>query len=237
MRNVIRRVCSQFKDGRVFKNILSRQEPKYVAEGKQDNERQKAIRMLLENNEMDNQTKLTTYALWYFHGDPEMEALLTYAGDYCIDANYVIQLLEQPKEYQNYRTIRSFLKQALSASEAHIKKQTIKELLCGDWQAVANYCGKACHFRLVPVEEIQTFKELLLKNDQTGATCEACKMLKTTFGPVDQKLNGTHITDEKPQIESPGFLQEAYGDVDIHVQVDEDMVFDDFNEEEADGND
>ena len=46
-----------------------------------------------------------------------------------------------------------------------------------------------------------------------------------------------HITDEKPQIESPGFLQEAYGDVDIHVQVDEDMVFDDFNEEEADGND
>ena len=221
----------------VRKNILSRQEPKYVAEGQQDNERQKAIRMLLENNEMDNQTKLTTYALWYFHGDPEMEALLAYAGDYCIDANYLIQLLEQPKEYQNYRTIRSFLKQALSASEAHIKKQTIKELLCGDWQAVANYCGKACHFRLVPVEEIQTFKELLLKNDQTGAACEACKMLKTTFGPVDQKLNGTHIADEKPQIESPGFLQEAYGDVDIHVQVDEDMVFDDFNEEEADGND
>jgi hypothetical protein len=54
---------------------------------------------------------------------------------------------------------------------------------------------------------------------------------------VDQKLNGNHIADEKPQIESPGFLQEAYGDVDIHVQVDEDMVFDDFSEEEADGND
>ena len=237
MRNVIRRVCSQFKDGRVFKSILSRQEPKQAVEGQQNAERQKAIRMLLENNEMDNQTKLTTYALWYFHGDPEMEALLAYAGDYCIDANYLIQLLEQPKEYQNYRTIRSFLKQALSASEAHIKKQTIKELLCGDWQAVANYCGKACHFRLVPVEEIQTFKELLLKNDQTGAACEACKMLKTTFGPVDQKLNGTHIADEKPQIESPGFLQEAYGNVDIHVQVDEDMVFDDFKEEEAEGND
>lgn len=235
--NVIRHVCSQFKDGRAFKSVLCRQEPKQAVESQEDIERQKAIRMLLENNEMDNQTKLTTYALWYFHGDPEMESLLTYAGDYCIDANYLIQLLEQPKEYQNYRTIRSFLKHALSASEVHIKKQTVKELLCGDWQAVANYCGKACHFRLVPVEEIQTFKELLLKNDQTGAACEACKMLKTTFGPVDQKLNGNHIADEKPQIESPGFLQEAYGDVDIHVQVDEDMVFDDFNEEEADGND
>lgn len=69
------------------------------------------------------------------------------------------------------------------------------------------------------------------------AACEACKMLKTTFGPVDQKLNRNHIADEKPQIESPGFLQEAYGEVDVHVQVDEDMVFDDFNEEEADGND
>ncbi|WP_416330404.1 hypothetical protein [[Clostridium] innocuum] len=237
VRNVIRRVCSQFKDGRAFKSILNRQEPRQVVESQEDIERQKAIRLLLENNEMDNQTKLTTYALWYFHGDPEMEALLSYAGDYCIDANYLIQLLEQPKEYQNYRTIRSFLKQALSASEAHIKKQTVKELLCGDWQVVANYCGNPCHFRLVPVEEIQTFKELLLKNDQTGAACEACKMLKTTFGPVDQKLNGNHIADEKPQIESPGFLQEAYGDVDIHVQVDEDMVFDDFSEEEADGND
>lgn len=237
VRNVIRRVCSQFKDGRAFKSLLNRQEPIQAVESQKENERQKAIRMLLENNEMDNQTKLTTYALWYFHGDPEMEALLTYAGDYCIDANYVIQLLEQPPKYQNYRTIHSFLKQALSASEAHIKKQTVKELLCGDWQAVANYCGKPCHFRLVPVEEIQTFKELLLKNDQTGAACEACKMLKTTFGPVDQKLNGKHIADEKPQIESPGFLQEAYGNVDIHVQVDEDMIFDDFNEEEADGND
>ena len=62
-------------------------------------------------------------------------------------------------------------------------------------------------------------------------------MIKNNFGPVAQQLHGTDITDEKPQIESPGFLQEAYGDVDIHVQVDEDMVFDDFNEEEADGND
>ncbi len=235
--NVIRRVCSQFKDGRVFKNILGTQESKQTAEGQQESERQKAIRLLLENNEMDNQTKLTTYALWYFHGDPEMETLLTYAGDYCIDANYLIQLLEQPKELQNYRTIRAFLKQALSASEAHIKKQTVKELLCGDWQAVANYCGKRCHFRLVPVEEIEAFKNLLLKNDQTGAACAACKMLKTTFGPVDQKLNSNRNIAEKPQIESPGFLHEAYGDVDIHVQVDEDMVLDDFREEEAEEND
>ena len=148
VRNVIRRVCSQFKDGRAFKSILNRQEPKQVVESQEDIERQKAIRLLLENNEMDNQTKLTTYALWYFHGDPEMEALLTYAGDYCIDANYLIQLLEQPKEYQNYRTIRSFLKQALSASEAHIKKQTVKELLCGDWQAGGELLWKSLSFQI-----------------------------------------------------------------------------------------
>ena len=66
-------MCSQFKEGRVFKSILSRQESKHKGEDWKAGERQKAIRLLLENREMDNQTKLATYALWYFHGDHEME--------------------------------------------------------------------------------------------------------------------------------------------------------------------
>lgn len=233
VRNVINRVCSQFRECRVYQKLLSRRKSDEVDDTKQTSDRERSIALLLANNEMDNQTKLATYALWYFRGDPEMEELLSYAGNYCIDANYVIRLLEQPEAEHNYRTVRAFLKQALSASEAHIKCQTVQELLCGDWQAIAQYRGKMCHFRLVPVEELLAFRNLLLKNDISGAACKACHMVKTTFGPLDQKLKSQ---GNQKQIEAPDFLHEADGDVDIHAPVDEDVVLNDFEEGEEKAN-
>lgn len=143
--NFITRICRQFKDGFLGK-IVERQERNPIRESTQvDLKRQQAIELLLADEDMTNQTKLATYAAWYFHGDPDMEELLYFAGEHSINANYVIRLLEKPAEYQNYRTMRAFLKQVQSASEAHIKRETVQELLCGDWQAVAVYCGKPCH--------------------------------------------------------------------------------------------
>lgn len=230
-KNVIQHVCNQFKDSGVYKKFFSKKEANPQSENvKQKSDRENAIALLLANEEMDNQTKLSTYALWYFHDDPEMEELLTYAGDYGINANYVIRILEQPGE-RNYRTIRAFLKQAMSASEAHIKRRTVQELLCGDWQAVAKYRGKMCHFKLVPVEEIRAFRNLLLKYDQGNATCMACQMI--TSGPMDQKLIQDGGELNTPQIEVPGFVHEADGDVDIHVAIDESLAMNDFAETEV----
>lgn len=230
-KNVIQHVCNQFKDSGVYKKFFGKKEANPQAENvKQKSDREKAIALLLANEEMDNQTKLSTYALWYFHDDPEMEELLTYAGDYGINANYVIRILEQPGE-RNYRTIRAFLKQAMSASEAHIKRRTVQELLCGDWQAVAKYRGKMCHFKLVPVEEIRAFRNLLLKYDQGNAACMACQMI--TSGPMDQKLIQDGGELNTPQIEVPGFVHEADGDVDIHVAIDESLAMNDFAETEV----
>lgn len=230
-KNVIQHVCNQFKDSGVYKKFFGKKEANPQSENvKQKSDRENAIALLLANEEMDNQTKLSTYALWYFHDDPEMEELLTYAGDYGINANYVIRILEQPGE-RNYRTIRAFLKQAMSASEAHIKRRTVQELLCGDWQAVAKYRGKMCHFKLVPVEEIRAFRNLLLKYDQGNATCMACQMI--TSGPMDQKLIQDGGELNTPQIEVPSFVHEADGDVDIHVAIDESLAMNDFAETEV----
>ena len=230
-KNVIQHVCNQFKDSGVYKKFFGKKEVNPQSENvKQKSDREKAIALLLANEEMDNQTKLSTYALWYFHDDPEMEELLTYAGDYGINANYVIRILEHPGE-RNYRTIRAFLKQAMSASEAHIKRRTVQELLCGDWQAVAKYRGKMCHFKLVPVEEIRAFRNLLLKYDQGNAACMACQMI--TSGPMDQKLIQDGGELNTLQIEVPGFVHEADGDVDIHVAIDESLAMNDFAETEV----
>lgn len=38
----------------------------------------------------------------------------------------------------------------------------------------------------MPVEEIQAFKNLLMKYDRGAAACKACQMI--TSGPMDQKL-------------------------------------------------
>lgn len=230
-KNVIQHVCNQFKDSGVYKKFFGKKEANPQSENvKQKSDREKAIALLLANEEMDNQTKLSTYALWYFHDDPEMEELLTYAGDYGINANYVIRILEQPGE-RNYRTIRAFLKQAMSASEAHIKRKTVQELLCGDWQAVAKYRGKMCHFKLVPVEEIRAFRNLLLKYDQGNAACMACQMI--TSGPMDQKLIQDDDELNTPQIEVPDFVHESDGDVDIHAAIDESLAMNDFAETEV----
>lgn len=229
--NFIIRFCRQFTDA-FFGKLNEIQDKIPIKQGTPVNpDRQQAIEILLSDEEMGNQTKIATYAAWYFRGDPEMEALLLFAGDHGINANYLIRLLEKPAEYQNYRTIRAFLKQAQSASEAHLKREAVQELLCGDWQAVAEYCGKMCHFKLVPVEELSLFKKYLSEYDAEFAAQIAEEMLTFTFGPLDQKSD--YKAEEKNDIEAPDFIHHEDADVDVHAPVDDSAVMDDFADKEV----
>lgn len=229
--NFIIRFCRQFTDA-FFGKLNEIQDKIPVKQSTPVNpDRQQAIEILLSDEEMGNQTKIATYAAWYFKGDPEMEELLLFAGDNGINANYLIRLLEKPAEYQNYRTIRAFLKQAQSASEAHLKREAVQELLCGDWQAVAEYCGKQCHFKLVPVEELSLFKNYLLEYDAASAAQIAEEMLTFTFGPMDQKSDDK--AEEKNDIEAPDFIHQEDADVDVHAPVDDSAVMDDFADKEV----
>lgn len=229
--NFIIRFCRQFTDA-FFGKLNEIQDRIPVKQISPINPgRQQAIEILLSDEEMGNQTKIATYAAWYFRGDPEMEDLLLFAGDHGINANYLIRLLEKPAEYQNYRTIRAFLKQAQSASEAHLKREAVQELLCGDWQAVAEYCGKQCHFKFVPVEELSLFKKYLSEYDAESAAQIAEEMLTFTFGPLDQKSDDK--AEEKNDIEAPDFIHHEDADVDVHAPVDDSAVMDDFADKEV----
>ena len=238
-KSYLQRICARFRGGELFKKRLDDQ-TKLGKKQKEvrslDANRIKSINMLLADEDMDNQTKLSTYAFWYFHDDPQMEELLVFAGEHGINANYVIQLFEKPAEYRNYRTMRAFLMQVQMASEAHIKREAAQELLCGEWSVVADYCGKPCHFKMMPVEELENFKKLLEENKIPKALTTLKKILKSTSGPMDQKL-----VDEKKEagceadieIEVPSFIHSMDGDVDIHALV-EDSSMDDFAEQELD---
>ncbi len=123
------RIVARFKSGKLFEKRLADQEQLEketdVKKESLDSNRIKSLNMLLADEHMDNQTKLSTYAFWYFNDDPEMEDLLVFAGEHGINANYVIRLLEKPEEFRNYRTMRGFLKQVQMASEAHIKREAV----------------------------------------------------------------------------------------------------------------
>ena len=59
----------------------------------------------------------------------------------------------------------------------------------------------------------------------------ACQMI--TSGPMDQKLVQDDDELNTPQIEVPGFVHEADGDVDIHAVIDESLAMNDFAETEV----
>mgnify|MGYP001143256854 CR=1 FL=1 len=196
-----------------------------------DANRSKSINLLLLTKSLSNQAKLATYAFWYFHDDPEMEELLRLAGRYGIHADYVIQLLEQPKEYRNYKSIRAFLQQVMMSSEARIKMEAARELLCGDWYVTAEYCGRMCRFKLVPVEELEEFVSLLKKVslNKPAKKLEEVLEWKSTCGQSDHKL-------EKEDIKAPEYVTAVYEIPDAHAPVDDESVLSDFAEREVDSN-
>lgn len=226
------RIVARFKSGKLFEKRLADQEQleKEIDVEKEslDANRIKSLNMLLADEHMDNQTKLSTYAFWYFHDDPEMEDLLVFAGEHGINANYVIRLLEKPEEFRNYRTMRGFLKQVQMASEAHIKREAAQELLCGEWKVVAEYCGKECEFKMVPVEELENFRKCLKEGMEQSALKSIQRMLESTFGPMDQKLE-----EEVKDIEAPAYIHPEVEGVDVHVKVDDDAAYEGFSEKEV----
>ena len=240
--NYWKRICKRFLSGKLFEKRLADQEglleeaTKGQANEKPkeslDKNRIRSINMLLSDESMDNQTKLSTYAFWYFHDDPEMEELLVFAGEHGINANYVIGLLEKPQELRNYRTMRGFLKQVQMSSEAHIKREAAKELLCGEWRVVAEYCGKPCEFRMVPVDELEEFRKCLKENKVSKALTSVKKLLESTFGPMDQKLE-EGVWEEAEDIPAPDFIHPNSEEVDEHAQPEGDVGMSDFEEMEV----
>ena len=125
--------------------------------------RLQSINCILTNEDLSNQQKLAFYAGWSEYKGSDFAENLALAGAKGLDAGYVIRLLESPMEHDNYHNVRGFLLQALNSSEAKLKREAVKELICGEWIVEAEYDGKTCRFQMVPVDEIVAFKVALEK--------------------------------------------------------------------------
>ena len=209
-----------------------------------DANRRKAIELLLSDDKLSNRAKLALYAGWHEYHGTEMEDLLNYAGDHCLDANYVIRLLEKPDVANNYQNVRGFLRQACKASEARMKREAAKELIAGEWFVIAEYNGKPCRFQMFPVEELLYFEKLLRKGLYPKAVLEIDKLLgtykKSAFvdGEPEKELvvrsAGYTDLDAEYYAEASRMIHqyEEMSGIDANVPIEEDGSSDDFKEYE-----
>ena len=215
-----------------------------ITASQMDANRRKSIDLLLSDDKLSNRAKLALYAGWHEYHGTEMEDLLNYAGDHCLDANYVIRLLEKPDVANNYQNVRGFLRQACKASEARMKREAAKELIAGEWFVIAEYNGKPCRFQMFPVEELLYFEKLLRKGLYPKAVLEIDKLLgtykKSAFVDADPEKElvvrsaGYMDLDVEYYAEASKMIHqyEEMSGIDANVPIEEDGSSDDFKEYE-----
>lgn len=238
--NYLKRIARTLFNGNLLRLIADGKNVK-GEKSKPDSEKERleSINEILRMENVPNQVKLSLYALW-FKGDSEMENLLNYAGEHCINADYVIRLFEKPREYQNGKMLRGMMKQAMKASEAHIKKEAALELIAGEWYVEAEYDGTMTRFVMVPESELLKIKNTSLQyhGEKLVETID-CLMLENKGLEADEQNKTERLCISKNvtgnDIEVPVFLHEKDGEVNCHAPVDEDAVYDDFEEGNADG--
>lgn len=215
-----------------------------ITASQMDANRRKSIDLILSDDKLSNRAKLALYAGWHEYHGTEMEDLLNYAGDHCLDANYVIRLLEKPNVANNYQNVRGFLRQACKASEARMKREAAKELIAGEWFVIAEYNGKPCRFQMFPVEELLYFEKLLRKGLYPKAVLEIDKLLgtykKSAFVDADLEKElvvrsaGYMDLDAEYYAEASKMIHqyEEMSGIDANVPIEEDGSSDDFKEYE-----
>ena len=118
-----------------------------------------SLNNIIKSGGLTNQEKLMMYAMNSEYHNTHVERLLTYAGAHCINADYLIYILEDPDICTTYENTVAFLSQFADASEFRMKLNLARELIEGKWYITADYNGRKTKFQLVPIDEINELRE------------------------------------------------------------------------------
>lgn len=236
-----RRVADESRLRLVDAGTVSEEKLKYLKRRKMTGKeiyenRLRSINDILTNPALSNQQKLAFYAGWSEYKGTDFAECLELAGDLGLEAGYVITLLENPGEHDNYHNVRGFLLQAIKSSEARIKREAVKELICGEWYVEAEYGGKVCRFQMMPVDELIAFKEALenlqidealrrahnLIGEERVAVFEDNDAAKMMY--VERKKSQREINVEREQTAVERIHQiNTDSGVDVHVPIEEEF--------------
>ncbi|MBP5606997.1 MAG: hypothetical protein J6X66_01835 [Lachnospiraceae bacterium] len=121
--------------------------------------RYKSLNKVMANCNLTNQEKLMLYGLNSIYHDTNFEKLLLYAGRHCINAHYLIEILEDPDTGYNYENTLAFLEQFAEPSEFRMKLDLARDLIVGKWYITAEYNGRETKFQLVPIDEFNELRQ------------------------------------------------------------------------------
>lgn len=105
------------------------------------------------------ETMQEMYAMNSEYHNTNVERLLNYAGEHCLNADLLIYILEDPDVCTTYENTVGFLSQFAQASEFKMKLELARELIEGKWYITAEYDGKKTKFQLVPIDEINELRK------------------------------------------------------------------------------
>lgn len=118
------------------------------------------------NDKLTNKEKMALYAQNGRYANTEIGNLLTYAADYCMNADFLIGVLEKIEDKNDLIGMRDMIRQMMSPSQAKNKLEFARELINGDWYVMADYNGKPTKFQLMPVEELNRLKRIVLGDSE-----------------------------------------------------------------------
>lgn len=178
-----------------------------------------SINNIIKSTRLTNQEKLMMYAMNSEYHNTNVERLLIYAGAHCINANYLIYLLEDPDVCTTYENTVAFLSQFADASEYRMKLDLARELIEGKWYITADYNGRTTKFQLVPIEEFNELRKIA-----------GLPISEFSYGDVKSKKLDRGQNDEMPC--KPAFVESISSDSGTNIDIPEDGFSPPENEEE-----
>ena len=206
------------RDNAEVKKVESRVGQLFPAHGDGKSERQKerdkilrnrfiSLNNIIKSDRLTNQEKLMMYAMNSEYHNTHIERLLTYAGAHCINADFLIYILEDPDTCSTYENTVAFLSQFADASEYRMKLNLARELIEGKWYITADYNGRKTKFQLVPIEEINELRK-------------AVGLPISKYSYKEEEEDDPFPDDVEEEVpKKPDFVEDiapgSYGDIDI----------------------
>ena len=125
-----------------------------------DGRRRKMVAELLQSG-ISNEEKYIKYLL-LTPGMPR-DYLKTFIGasELQLNADVVIELLEQPRESFNKEMIEAYVSEVRKGTGYNLKKELANELIRGDWYIMSDINGHPQKYQLVPVDYLDNIKRCL----------------------------------------------------------------------------
>lgn len=178
-----------------MKKILSSDALKKAAD-EVDSERKRNIAKILLGPG-SNEEKYLKYILSTPGISKEFRNILFTAADLGLDANVVIELLEQPEESFNKEIIEAFISELHKGTEYNLKQELADELVRGDWYISASVNGSNQKLQLVPIDEIRDIENKLETISKSLSHKDNSEKTGSDESAIVPDLTGQEIHDEE----------------------------------------